>query len=334
MKEVIFMALFNVNLMIRESRKAKGLTQEQLAEGICTRETIVRLENGRNKPNWFVYREIMLRLGLSQDFYTDEIASNDDVHLVRMFNKCKCFIATRHFEEAKAMLDVIEKEKGAPQGKGWTSSIGYYMYLYLKAGFYSLDTPEPGGNKYINPELSVACAMEAIKITRPDFLLDKIPDYFLASHEYYLINTVAIAYLAMDKKTEALHIWGKLKENTEKNYSEDLNDMSNKWYKMLLTNITIMLMKAELYEQCLQMADEGLANAKMEDPSITRFQNYIFCKAYSLLKLGREDEGRELYKKMLLFVHVIDGTWGLSFSSLKNDYEKEFGGQLDLSVAW
>ena len=49
------MVLHNANLMIRETRKALSMTQEKLAEGICSRETIVKLEEGERKSNWLCY---------------------------------------------------------------------------------------------------------------------------------------------------------------------------------------------------------------------------------------------------------------------------------------
>ena len=44
------MALFNVGMLISHLRQAKEMTQEKLAEGICSRSTIVRIENGERKP--------------------------------------------------------------------------------------------------------------------------------------------------------------------------------------------------------------------------------------------------------------------------------------------
>ena len=53
------MAMFNANLIMRELRKAKGLTQEQMAEGICSRSAIAMIEKGERKPDWHIFSGAM-----------------------------------------------------------------------------------------------------------------------------------------------------------------------------------------------------------------------------------------------------------------------------------
>ncbi len=68
------MPLFNANMLIRELRKARGLTQEKLAEGICSRQTITKIENGERKPDWWTFKNIMLRLESDPENYMSDIA--------------------------------------------------------------------------------------------------------------------------------------------------------------------------------------------------------------------------------------------------------------------
>ena len=44
------MANYRVGDIIRLTRIASGLTQEQLSENICSVETMSRIENGENEP--------------------------------------------------------------------------------------------------------------------------------------------------------------------------------------------------------------------------------------------------------------------------------------------
>jgi len=163
------MALFNATLMIRESRKAQGLTQEQLADGICSRETVAKLEAGQRKPNWFVMNELMLKLGLNPDIYQEEIVSDDEIYIYKTWSDCYVLLNEAKVEEAKSELDRIEAEKNSPSGKMWRSDLGHRLLLQLKASFYSLDVMQPDVNKYLNPSLSIDYAMEYLRIARPDF---------------------------------------------------------------------------------------------------------------------------------------------------------------------
>lgn len=61
--------IYDLGEVVKHHRTAKKLTQAQLAEGICSRQTINKLELGERKPHKFVLNQILLKLGLSpQDF--------------------------------------------------------------------------------------------------------------------------------------------------------------------------------------------------------------------------------------------------------------------------
>ena len=318
--------LYNANIMIRETRKAQGLTQEQLAEGICSRETIVKIEKGERKPNWFIFKEILLRLGLNPDLYSSDVGSQEDVYVLQKMNNCHRLIVAYDFDAAKAELDNIEAEKDTPEGKVWRSGLGYELLLRAKASFYSLLL-----NKYNNPALAIKCATECLQITRPGFDVDKIPEYYLATHEYRLLTSLALAYEAQYGAQASLELWRKLKANIEKNYAESIRSSSNEWYRDLLNNIAIFLFKAGLYEECLQVAKEGLALAR-STYNIFHLCNHLACVAYCLKKLGRED--KELSKKSILLAYALDGSAGQDFAASKIEYNELFNEKLDLTVQW
>ena len=47
---------------IRQARREKGLTQEQLAEGICSPITVSRIENGHQMPSKAILDALLSRL--------------------------------------------------------------------------------------------------------------------------------------------------------------------------------------------------------------------------------------------------------------------------------
>jgi len=63
--EATFLSKLGVTL--RQSRKAKRLTQKQVAEGICVQSLISAIEHGQYLPNAMVFAQICQRLGLSMD---------------------------------------------------------------------------------------------------------------------------------------------------------------------------------------------------------------------------------------------------------------------------
>lgn len=56
------MGNYNVGDMIRLSRIANGMTQEELSEGVCSVETLSRIENGKHKVKSDTYRQLMEKM--------------------------------------------------------------------------------------------------------------------------------------------------------------------------------------------------------------------------------------------------------------------------------
>ena len=335
------MALYNANLMIRESRKAQGLTQEQLAEGICSRETIVKLEKGERKPNWFIFTNILRRLGLDPDIYHGDVVSEDDIFLLNWQKSSMTLINTHKFDELKAELDRVDAEKSTPQGKIWQSGLGYDMLLRVKANFYSYGAMfEPADSyKYLNPALAIECTLEILNLTRPGFDIDKIPEYFLAAHENRLLDTLAKSYAIAESPEKAIDIYTKMKLNIDKNYSHTVGTAHNPdpfytMYMSLLVNMALALEKVKRWEDSMKIAEEG-ASLALSTERLRTYGNFLCIKANALRGLGRKDEYRELSKKTILFAYLLDGHRGTSFSAFKQEYEEKNNGEkLDLSVPW
>lgn len=80
---------------IRQARKARNWTQEQLAESIgTTQQTINRWENGYTEPKLSDLRKISSALGITLSFLLglgdvdeSEVLSNEEKELIRYFRK-------------------------------------------------------------------------------------------------------------------------------------------------------------------------------------------------------------------------------------------------------
>ncbi len=92
--------------LLRDIRKEREWTQEQLSENVCARETISNMENGR-KPNHKKWKELMLKLGeLHYTYYGYVVATEFSVYeLVESYQKME----VKHCKEAKELLRKIKK---------------------------------------------------------------------------------------------------------------------------------------------------------------------------------------------------------------------------------
>lgn len=332
------MALYNANLMIRESRKAQGLTQEQLAEGICSRETIVKIEKGERKPNWFVFREILIRLGLDYEIYHNDVTSEGDIELVKWYQECIALLNTGKYEELKAEIDKKEAEKS--NSSMWSSGLGYELLLHLKAMLYSTSDTFVFENEknHLNSSLAIENALECLQINRPGFEVEKIPEYYLAAHEFRLITMLANAYVKSNDVDKGIKIFEMMKANMEKNYSLSIGIVNNAHvinalYRRVFADIAASLSVAKRYEECIIASDEGM-KLSLKFNEIFAYQTFLSLKAGALREIGRIDESRELSKQALMFHYLLDGHGSIDFELSKKWYQDYTGETLDLTAPW
>jgi len=316
----ISMALFNASVIIKELRTARGLTQEQLAEGICTKQTIYNIESGKRKPTWSVFQGIMLKLGVDPKLYYNDIASDDDVYVQSKRDECAKYVSVWDWESLKTEVDKMAQDKRFAEGEG--------RKVYLRA----ISCLHNEGT-YQDNQLALKCQLEEIKMYRPDFELDKILDYHLSVAEIMVINSMAITYQYLEGQDKAIEILQMLHMIFERDYEKNIrDDVLSKHFWTNLNNLCFRYKQTGRYEECITIADKGIAlyNGNLHTLS------YMFCiyfKAFSLMKLGNKTEGEPLYKKFLLYTFIFDGYAHLDRWQ-RDEFEQEFGYRLDLSLDW
>jgi transcriptional regulator with XRE-family HTH domain len=312
------MPIFNATLLISELRKAKNLSQAKLAEGICSRETIVKIEKGERKPDWWTLKNLMMRLEVNPENFVSDIASEDEMYVINKCNECSAYMTSFNFEALKNEIDTLANDERFAKSRDGS------LLLRLRANLH-LQGP------YKDSKLAVQYILEYIKLQRPDFDVNNIADYFLSPDEYQMINLLAIVYRDLYGIPEALVIWRGLKANYERSHTVNLG--VNESYTVLLSNIALALKHMESYEECLLAVDEGMTQA-LKYHDMRAYSRYLHQRAWCLLKLGNKEEGEEAYKKFLMFAYVLDGYAGIDFKTVKKEYEDVFGGKLELAVEW
>ncbi|MCL2841578.1 MAG: helix-turn-helix domain-containing protein [Defluviitaleaceae bacterium] len=314
------MALFNVSALICEMRKAKGLTQAQLAEGICSRQTISAIEKGNRKPDWFTFKLIMHKLGVDPNHYFNDMASADDVFIQRQVKKLDNLILTLDWDGLKVEHDNMEKDKRFSTGEGRRALLG------LKANLYNQ-------GKYSNPQLAIEASMERLKINRPHFKLENAHKYILTYEEQMAINALATVYYDIEAYEQCIALKKLVLHSLEKNNKNSMNDTNLSFsfhYFIVATGLCLAFKEYGMYEDCIAWADKAikLYNGSRHTEYYIRILRY---KAFSLLKLGQE-EGKALYKKALLYAYIFDEYLEMGFESMKSEYNENFGDILDLSL--
>ena len=98
------MGNYNVGDMIRLSRIAKKMTQEELSEGVCSVETLSRIENGKHKVKSDTYRQLMEKMyQITEKNYA--VCVSRDMELIE---------EREYFEDAMAKVSTIADTTEVP----------------------------------------------------------------------------------------------------------------------------------------------------------------------------------------------------------------------------
>lgn len=99
--------VYRMEKVVADRRRLLGITQNQLAEGICTAKTIRRLEQGNCRPHGYNLYEILNRLELYSDFVMDEIVSYNAGDM-ELLEKVYDAIGMNETESAQELLQTLK----------------------------------------------------------------------------------------------------------------------------------------------------------------------------------------------------------------------------------
>ena len=105
------MGNYNVGDMIRLSRIAKKMTQEELSEGVCSVETLSRIENGKHKVKSDTYRQLMEKMyQITEKNYA--VCVSRDMELIEEREYFEDAMAKHDFEKADFYMEQMKKLVG------------------------------------------------------------------------------------------------------------------------------------------------------------------------------------------------------------------------------
>ena len=95
--------------LIRGERIRKGLTQEELSDGIyeCV-ESLSRVENGKESPNRIKFAQLMERLGIDKSRYNGHLATNE-YRAMELDGEIEALLSRECYEMVKVKLDYLER---------------------------------------------------------------------------------------------------------------------------------------------------------------------------------------------------------------------------------
>ncbi len=186
----------SVGKLIKERRNELNISQQALCDGICNRSALSRIECGEPNVGIDIICQLLDRLGLSSEviYETEDDYNNQIRQIIRRSNQA---YVTGNCTEALKLLDTIggDFEDFSLQNQQRYEVINT-MLLYDE-GKIELET------RLLNLEKSM-------RLTRPDYTLDKLP-HVMTDMESQILRYIANTYTVMEDYEKAITIYYHLK---------------------------------------------------------------------------------------------------------------------------
>lgn len=299
------MAVFQLGPVLKARREALGLSQEDLADGICAVPTLSRIENGERMPTKNHFEMLMQRLGysaMSMDFFTDK---QDFLIYELKFKTRQAYIA-RNYPLARKFLDELEMMLDKP--------------TKIDRQFVLLHQILLNQNQFSNAE-KLEQLETAILLTCPKYKNNYIPQV-LSYDEIILLNNIAICYNALGGCDRAISILTALKEYYDHHVISEEEALRTQ--PMILYNLSKFLGLSGRYDECIEICDLGIRIARTNGrcPLLART---LYNRGWALLQRNHSGD-REATEKDLRHAHqfseVMENSRDAEFIS--SFYEKTF----------
>ncbi len=283
------MAQYIVGDYIKEKRKEAGLSQEELAEGICEPSTLSRIENGSQMPSRKTYEALMQKMGKGGSMFSS-FSSRKEMEICRLEMLISEKLANRNLEGLRELYDELKLLADKSNDLEWQ------YVVYVDALIQNL---EGEGAVAILPQL-----VEALHRTRPDFDLENPAQAgLLTFQEINLLNNIAIAHWKSGKKESGMRLMVYLKEYMEKHLIDEKEKGGH--YPMVLFNLSKWLLEEEKAQEALEMAEVGV-KACIAYGKLTAFPKLLVSKADALERLGENEKAIEVYRQVFYLSQAME----------------------------
>lgn len=258
------MAVFQLGPIMKARREELGLSQEDLADGVCAVPTLSRIENGERMPTKNHFEMLMQRLGysaMSLDFFTDK---KDFLVYELKFKVRQAYIANNYslarkfMEELEAMLDKPTK---------------------IDKQFLLLHQVLLNQKRFSNAE-KLKQLETAIQLTCPKYKRNYVPRV-LSYDEIILLNNIAICYDVAGDHERAISILTALKEYYDHHVISEEEALRTQ--PMILYNLSKFLGLSGMYDKCIEICDIGIRIARISG-RCQLLGKTLFNRAWALIK--------------------------------------------------
>jgi transcriptional regulator with XRE-family HTH domain len=291
--------VLNIGSLVKNRRIELGLSQAQVAEGICMRETISRLEKNKALPRLFLIDKILDKLTIDGDTLICLPSSKQDIYSLKkqteiygyMYNAEK--FPKEGGRKLKKALERLNKDDNIDDSyKSFLLDFGYtHLYIYSK--------------EERRLDLAEEMAFSLLRKYRPGFDVSQLDTYYLTSTELNIINRLSYLYRLKGEPKTAVYILEISKAFQEnKQLDRDLRGF-RPIYISTIMHLADTFLVSSCFEEALNLFDTYYPRLKEHD-SLKLVMKFLYVRCLALLNLGRKQEGEEAFSKIRLLHDTVN----------------------------
>lgn len=296
--------------IIRQKRTELGLKQCQLCEGICEPTTMSRIESGKQMPGLNTLKNLLQRLGLSDERYYALVSKNE----MQIADLQTEIVSANVFKDPQRGLPKIaELEELADPDD-------HLLHQFILRSKVLLGKKENGQIIPYTYEEKLDMLFKAIRLTVPNFDIDAIADGLYSIDEAKVINQIALVYSNHGENQKAIHIYDQLLQYIKKHFQNILQ--SGGLLPLVAFNYARELDLIGRYTDAIEIAETGWK-------ACTQYGQYrtlpstiaIIAECYHFL--DQDEKSKKYYKQAFYLFEAINNKRGIEV--ITSEAKKYFG---------
>lgn len=193
---------YTLGLLIRDMRLSQNLSQQILCQGLCSKSTLSKIENGTHQPDIALTECLLQRLGISERLFTFW-GNEKEARLYEL----KFKLIHRHLLSDEEVMQYLSEMESLLDEKDilWRQQ---YSVIKASMGLSELD--------------NVSTYLNALHLTLPDFDVHRLHQYRLSWIEITCLNNLAHEYRLTRDAHLSLLYYAQLLEYANRTISDAL----------------------------------------------------------------------------------------------------------------
>lgn len=293
--------------VIRALRQLKGMTQKELAEGICSVKQLSRIERGESITNLMFVHQFSEKMGENLSDFFLIAHCLDPINMLKTLKELEALYLKQSFIE---ILDLVSKIEVHNSQDLTYNNIKQLIWWYKGVGLANI---RPN-------EIDETYFLDLLKLST-DKPIETLCDSYMNNNEFRIVHSY-IAMLCRKGKFEiARMLLVKIINSIERHYFR----YDQIIYNEMLYNLTKIYICEDHFEKAIGVAFKGVKNS-VKNNCIAGVPDFIFMAGLAYQKMGKSEKAIQQYNRFLNLIKVTG--YNRYTLECRNELIDEFGSDL------